>query len=111
MIKILKQLLVADALINFYLTKPLPQVIFEQHLVCVHHIGFGVLDLRLATSLQEFGMVVPLLPLVPQQGVPLDFKSRQLLTRSFFLFFFVIPWRVELSNMIVEFEVTQCDVA
>ena len=56
-------------------------------------------------------MVVPLLSLVPQQGIPLDFKSRQPLTRSFFRFFFVIPWRIELSHMIVEFGVTQCDVA
>jgi hypothetical protein len=56
-------------------------------------------------------MVVPLLALVPQQGVSLDFKSRQPLTRSFVLFFFIISRCVELFNMIVEFWVTQCDVA
>ena len=86
-------------------------MILEQHLVVVHYIRIGVLELRRATSLQEFVMVVPLLALVPQQGVALDFKSRQPLTRSFVLFFFIISRRVELFNMIVEFGVIQCDVA
>ena len=86
-------------------------MILEQHLVVVHYIGIGVLELRRAASLQEFVMVVPLLALVTQQGVALDFKSRQPLTRSFVLFFFIISRGVELFNMIVEFGVTQCDVA
>ena len=86
-------------------------MILEQHLVVVDNIGIGVLELRRAASLQEFVMVVPLLALVTQQGVALDFKSRQPLTRSFVLFFFIISRGVELFNMIVEFGVTQCDVA
>jgi len=79
---------------------------FKQHLVVVHHIGIGVLELRSCTSLQECVMVLPFLALVPQQGISLDFKSRHPLTRSFFLFFFVIPRRVELFYMVVEFGVT-----
>ena len=106
LIKILKQLLVADAWIMFYLTQPLQQVMFKKHLIVVHHICIGILELRCCTSLQEFVMVFPLLTLVPQQRISLDFKSRHPLTRSFFLFFFVIPRRIELFNMVVEFGVT-----
>ena len=84
---------------------------FKKHLVVFHYIRIGVLELRSCTSLQEFVMVVPLLALVAQKGVSLDFKSRQPLTRSFFLFLFVIPWSVELFNKVVEFGVILCDVA
>ena len=56
-------------------------------------------------------MVLPLLALVPQQGIPLDFKSRQPLTRSFFIFVFIVPRSVELFDMVVEVGVTQCDIA
>ena len=53
-------------------------------------------------------MVLPLLALVPQQGIPLDFKSRQPLTRSFFIFVFIVPRSVEWFYMI---RVTQSDIA
>ena len=83
----------------------------KKQLIVVHHICIGMLELRCCTSLQEFVMVFPLLALVPQQRISLDFKSRHPLTRSFFLFFFVIPRRIELFNMVVEFGVTKYDVA
>ena len=78
----------------------------KKQLIVIHHIGIGVLVLRSCTPLQEFVMIVPLLALVAQQGIPLDFKSRKPLTRSFFLFLFVISRSVELFNMVVEFGVT-----
>ena len=55
-------------------------------------------------------MVVPLLAIVPQQGVALDFKSRQSLTRLFVLFFLIISSGIELINNMIEFGVPQCDV-